>query len=431
MLPLVAIVGRANVGKSMLVNRIAASSEAIVDKVPGVTRDRNYIQADWRGRSFTLIDTGGLDFTKSLPMSEAVVKQALLAVEEADAIIFVVDGLSGLLPDDNEIANILRTSNKPVLLAVNKVDDLTRDEAKYQFYELGLGEPLAISAMHGLGIGDLLDELVQFLPKAIEERREELSVAIVGRPNVGKSSILNRLLGQERAIVSEIPGTTRDAIDTLLVRDGQRYRFIDTAGLRRKGRIKEDIEYYGFVRALRTLDVADVALIILDALEGATEQDQKVGELAESRGCASIILLNKWDLVKKKSTEDLILNVKYRFRFLYYAPLLCVSALTGEGIGNIFPNLDIIANEYKKRISTPKLNDFIQRLLAEGYILTKRGRKLKISYVTQVGTKPPVFVFFMNHPEIVDPSYQRYLGNKIRETFGFKGCPLRLKFRKK
>ncbi|MDI6688968.1 MAG: ribosome biogenesis GTPase Der [Actinomycetota bacterium] len=431
MLPLVAIVGRANVGKSMLVNRIAASSEAIVDKVPGVTRDRNYIQADWRGRSFTLIDTGGLDFTKSLPMSEAVVKQVLLAVEEADAIIFVVDGLSGLLPDDNEIANILRTSNKPVLLAVNKVDDLTRDEAKYQFYELGLGEPLAISAMHGLGIGDLLDELVQFLPKAIEERREELSVAIVGRPNVGKSSILNRLLGQERAIVSEIPGTTRDAIDTLLVRDGKRYRFIDTAGLRRKGRIKEDIEYYGFVRALRTLDVADVALIILDALEGATEQDQKVGELAESRGCASIILLNKWDLVKKKSTENLILNVKYRFRFLYYAPLLCISALTGEGIGDIFPNLDIIANEYKKRISTPKLNDFIQRLLAEGYILTKRCRKLKISYVTQVGTKPPVFVFFVNHPEIVDPSYQRYLGNKIRETFGFKGCPLRLKFRKK
>ncbi|MEW6188880.1 MAG: ribosome biogenesis GTPase Der [Actinomycetota bacterium] len=431
MLPLVAIVGRANVGKSMLVNRIAVSSEAIVDKVPGVTRDRNYIQADWRGRSFTLIDTGGLDFTKSLPMSEAVVKQALLAMEEADAIIFVVDGLSGLLPDDKEIANILRTSNKPVLLVVNKVDDLTRDEAKYQFYELGLGEPLAISAMHGLGIGDLLDELVQFLPKAIEERREELSVAIVGRPNVGKSSILNRLLGQERAIVNEIPGTTRDAIDTLLVRDGKRYRFIDTAGLRRKGRIKKDIEYYGFVRALRALDVADVALIILDALEGATEQDQKVGELAESRRCASIILLNKWDLVKKEIAEDLILNVKYKFRFLDYAPMLCVSALTGEGIGNIFPNLDIIANEYKKRISTPKLNDFIQRLRVEGYVPTKRGRKLKISYVTQVGTKPPVFVFFVNRPEIVDPSYQRYLRNKIREIFGFNGCPLRLKFRKK
>jgi GTP-binding protein len=299
-LPLVAIVGRPNVGKSTLVNRIATGQRAIVDERAGITRDRNYIQADWGGRCFTLIDTGGLDFTPTLPISEAVTKQALLAVEEADAIIFVVDGTTGPLPDDEEISKILRVCKKPVFLVVNKIDHPSRELAKYTFYELGLGDPWEVSALHGLGIGDLLDELVKSLPPEVVEAEEEaLSVAIVGHPNVGKSSILNRLLGWERVIVSEVPGTTRDAVDTILERDGKKYRFIDTAGLRRRKKLK-GVEYYGFVRTLRVLDGTDLALIVLDAVEGATERDQKIAELAEGKGCASIILVNKWDLIEGK-----------------------------------------------------------------------------------------------------------------------------------
>lgn len=431
-LSLVAIVGRQNVGKSTLVNRIATGQQAIVDERAGITRDRNYIQADWRGRCFTLIDTGGLDFARVLSISEAVTKQALLAVEEADVIIFVVDGTTGPLPDDEEVSKILRVSKKPVFLVVNKIDHPSRELAKYAFYELGLGDPWEVSALHGLGIGDFLDELVKSLPpEAVEAEEEALSIAIVGHPNVGKSSILNRLLGWERVIVSEVPGTTRDAVDTILERDGKRYRFIDTAGLRRRKKLR-DVEYYGFVRTLRALDGASLALIVLDAAEGATEQDQKIAELAEGKGCASIILVNKWDLIEgEEAAQSAIQGVNWRMRFINYSPKLLVSALTGRGIEEIYPIVDRVAEEYLKRVPTPQLNVFVQRLREEEYVPSRGGERLKIFYATQFKTAPPGFVFFVNHPQVINTSYRRYLENKLRESFGFMGCPLGLRFRKK
>jgi len=433
-LPLVAIVGRPNVGKSTLVNRIAAKQLAIVDKRPGITRDRNYLQADWAGKNFTIIDTGGFDLADFGEIAQSVRNQVLLAIQEAKAIIFVVDGQTGPLPPDEEIAEILRPYQNSVLLVVNKIDSFSQEANIYQFYQLGLGEPIGISALHGLAIGDLLDKLVELLPEVAEKVGEEaFRIALVGRPNVGKSSIFNRLLGQERAIVSEIPGTTRDAIDTIVSRDGRRYCFVDTAGLKKVSRISEPVEYYGMVRALRALDRADLSLLVIDATTGATEQDQKIAALAASRGCASLILVNKWDLIEKETAliQALTTQVKEKLRFIDYAPLLTISALTGQRIGKIYALVDEIAVEYSKKVPTPLLNDFLQKIMASGYTVSKRGRRLKISYATQTRVSPPAFLFFANYPELVDSSYKRYLEGKLRETFGFTGCPIGLYFRKK
>lgn len=430
-MPLVAIVGRPNVGKSTLVNRIISGRHAIVDELEGVTRDRNYVKTDWAGRTFTLVDTGGFIFGEKEELSGSIRAQALLAVEEADAIIFVVDGKSGLIPDDKEIAQILRRQKKPVFLVVNKVDDVSKESNKFPFYALGIGEPHAISASHGLGIGDLLDEVAKALPvEKIEEEKNAVSIAIVGKPNAGKSSILNRLLGEERAIVSNIPGTTRDAVDTVVEKKGKRYQFIDTAGLRPRKKI-EGVEYYGMVRALRAIERADIVLLVLDASLGITEQDQKIADFAKSRGCATMVLLNKWDLVDVEKVDDLYFNLERKLRFISYAPVLKVSALRNKGINKIYPIIDKITEEYFRQIATSKLNKLVQEIKAKGHTISKGSKKLNLSYVTQVKTGPPTFLFFVNEPKLINIYYVRYLTGEIRKIFGFEGAPIRLRFRKK
>jgi len=431
--PLVAVVGRPNVGKSMLVNRMVATQQAIVHETAGVTRDRNYVDTEWNGKTFTIIDTGGIDFGVDKSMGKQITEQALLAIEEADVILFVVDGMVGQMPEDDLVVKHLRGSTKPVILAVNKIDDIVHEAAIYQFYNLGLGEPYPVSGMHGLGVGDLLDAITALLPSVERiENADEVKVALVGKPNVGKSSILNRLLGEERVIVSEVPGTTRDAIDTVFEKDGVTYRFIDTAGLRRAPRVKEDIEYYSFLRSLRALDRADIAVIVMDSEEGPTTQDQKIASLVEERGCASILVLNKWDLVETREKADKVEDVlETKLRFLDYSPRLKVSAKTGSGVVKLFTLFDQVMAEYDKRVSTASINGLIMKIKAEGLQPAKGGRTLKMSYASQTGTRPPTFVFFVNHPQLVTPSYKRYIGNQIRKTYGFIGCPINIHFRSK
>jgi len=431
--PLVAVVGRPNVGKSTLVNRIVVSQQAIVHEAPGVTRDRNYVDAEWAGKTFTIIDTGGIDFGADVTMGKQITEQALLAIEEADVIVFVVDGMVGEMAEDAMVAKILRTSNKPVILAVNKIDDIMHEAAIYPFYKLGLGEPYPVSGIHGLGVGDLLDAITVLLPTVERvEDADEIKVAVVGRPNVGKSSIINRLLGEERVIVSDVPGTTRDAIDTVLEKDGITYRFIDTAGLRRQPRVKEDIEYYSFIRSLKALDRADIAVIVLDAETGPATQDQKIANLTEDRGCASVIILNKWDLVESREKADRVeASLETKMRFLDYSPRLKVSAKTGLGTMKLFAILQEVMAEYDKRVSTSAINGMVTKIKAEGFQPAKGGRTLKISYAAQTGTRPPTFVFFVNHPQLVTQSYERYIENQIRKTFGFIGCPIKIHFRSK
>lgn len=433
-LPVVAIVGRPNVGKSTLVNRIITSQEAIVDKKQGVTRDRIYYLTDWRGTSFTLIDTGGLQFGKLLSLSQLVQQQALTAIGEAAVIIFLVDATAGIMLDDEEIARILRASAKPVLLVVNKVDLAEREVLKHDFFRLGLGEPFDISASHGRNIGDLLDLVIENFPSrqmSEEAPRPDINIAIVGRPNVGKSSLFNQLLSQERVIVNEMPGTTRDAIDTLIEFEGKRYRFIDTAGLKKTSKKIEDIDYYGMVRTLRALDRTELVLLVIDAAEGITAQDQKIADLIANRGCAAIIIMNKWDLLDRERKEAVRSELAEGLRFVSFLPSLGLSALTGQGVNRIFGLIEKVAGEYNKRISTSKLNSFLQDIKSEGYSLTKGGRNLKISYVTQARTSPPGFVFFVNHPELVGTSYKRYLENRLRKSFSFQGSPMRLYFKSK
>ncbi|MHB0977007.1 MAG: ribosome biogenesis GTPase Der [Candidatus Aquicultorales bacterium] len=431
-LPLVAVVGRPNVGKSTLVNRLAMTKEAIVHPAAGVTRDRNYIETDWNGKAFTVIDTGGISFGDEALLEQEVTRQAALAMEEADVIVFVVDGDVGVMPEDEVIAKQLRGSKKPVLLSVNKVDSGGEEMEIFQFYSLGLGEPYAVSAMHGLGTGDLLDALVAVLPEAdLGETPEEIKVAIVGRPNVGKSSILNRLIGEERAIVSDVPGTTRDAIDTILELEGRRFRFIDTAGLRKAPRVSEDVEYYSFVRSLRALDRADIALIIVDALEGASGQDQKIAEYAETRGCATIILINKWDAIDVEKGDLIYEQVQDKLRFIGYSPIVRVSAKSGRGAMKIMPEIEEAFAQYERRIPTSKVNAFIEQLRATGFGPTKAGQTLRIGYAAQVGVRPPSFVFFVNNPLLVTDNYRRYLENRLREAFAFTATPISMRFKKK
>lgn len=440
-LSVVAVVGRPNVGKSTFVNRIAQTNEAIVHEQRGVTRDRSYHRADWNGREFMLIDTGGIEMGNDDAFQGSIRDQALVACEEADVVLFMVDGQGGLSADDAEVARLLRRSGRPVMLLVNKVDDPLREDQLWEFYSLGLGEPWPVSSLHGLGTGDMLDALVGLLPAeeagggpaaAGDEGGPEVSVAIIGRPNAGKSTLTNRLLGFERSIVSPVSGTTRDAIDSLVERDGSLYRIIDTAGIRRKSQIDADVEYYGFVRAMRAIDRADVALLMLDATLGLTDQDQRVARLAEERGTAMVVLVNKWDqLTTLEQREQVRQQVADRLPFVAYAPVLTVSALTGLGAHRIWQAIDAAYANYSAHFPTARLNALLTELRDFGHTISKGRMRLRINYVTQTGYKPPVFTFFANHPQIIDDNYQRYLENRLRAALPLTGTPVRLRFRKK
>ena len=433
-LPIVAIVGRPNVGKSTMVNRLAENNEAIVHEMRGVTRDRSYHEADWNGRSFTLIDTGGIEMGSDDAFQGSITSQALAATEEADVIVFLVDGKTGINADDEEVARILRRSKKPVLLAVNKLDSVKQEGELWEFYQLGLGDPRPVSALHGTGTGDLLDEIVSLFPedKVVEDVLDSINVAIIGRPNAGKSSLTNKLTNDNRSIVSDVAGTTRDAIDTVVEHEGTYYTIVDTAGLRKKSVVHEDVEYYGFVRAMRAIDRAQVVLLVIDATLGLTDQDQRVAGMAAERGCAMVVLLNKWDLVEgPEAKAEIRERIEDRLTFVGYAPVIAISALSGKNVHRIWNAIDTAYQNYSSVISTSRLNVWLQDIREFGHTISKGKRILKLKYVTQTGTEPPFFTFFCNHPDLVEPSFERYLENRLRSTFGFEGTPIRLKFKKK
>ncbi|MGI9952866.1 ribosome biogenesis GTPase Der [Moorellaceae bacterium AZ2] len=429
--PVVAIVGRPNVGKSTLFNRLVGGRVAIVENVPGVTRDRLYRDTDWRGYEFTLVDTGGITDNPEGLESE-VRRQAEQALAEAAVILFLVDARQGLTSDDFIIADILRRAERPVILVANKVEDFRDPSPLQEFYRLGLGDPFPISAAHGFNVGDLLDKVVELLPfRAGEEKKQGTRVAIVGRPNVGKSSLVNRLLGQERVIVSDTPGTTRDAVDTYFELAGREYILIDTAGIRRRSRIVESTELYSVQRAFRAIDRADVVLLVLDATEGVTAQDKKIGGYGHERGKAAIIVVNKWDLVAKDSMtfEAYRRAVRQELSFMDYAPVLFVSALTGQRVRQLLPAVDEAADQARRRISTGLLNSVVRESVLLTPPPTIKGHPVKIYYATQVDIQPPAFVFFASDPEAIHFSYRRYLENQLRQAFGFQGTPLKLIFR--
>jgi ribosome-associated GTPase EngA len=433
-LPIVAVVGRPNVGKSTFVNRITQGTEAIVHEARGVTRDRSYHRADWNGVEFMLIDTGGIESGKTADQFQSSIRaQAFMAAAEADAIVFLVDGKAGMTPEDAEVARILNKSQTPTFLAVNKMDTPGRDDDAHEFWALGLGQPWPVSATHGNGTGDILDEIVAALPDVEPEVEEgAIDIAIIGRPNAGKSSLLNKMTGVDRAIVSDVAGTTRDAIDMLVERDGVRYRLVDTAGIRRKANIDEDVEYYGFVRAMRAIDRAQVALLVIDGTIGLTDQDQRVANFAAERGCAMVILLNKWDAVEGPEAKEAIsTRVEERLGFVGYAPVLRISALTGKGVDKIWPAVDTAHRNYTQEISTSQLNKLLTELRDFGHTVSHGSMTLRLNYVTQTRTSPPGFTFFANHPQLVDDSFRRYLENRLRERFDLVGTPVILKFRKK
>ncbi len=432
-LPVIAVVGRPNVGKSTLVNRLVQTQDAIVHEMRGVTRDRSYHRTDWNGREFMLIDTGGIELVSEDAFGASIRTQAIMAAEEADVVVFLVDGKSGVAAGDEDVARILQRSGKPVYLVVNKMDTPNDDAAMHEFWSLGLGTPWPVSATHGHGTGDLLDELVSVLPDTEpEEQAPEIGVAIIGKPNAGKSSVYNRLLGVERAIVSEVAGTTRDSIDTVFEREGTHYRLVDTAGLRRKSQIDESVEYYSFVRAMRAIDRAQVALLVIDASEGVTDGDQRVARFAEERGCAMVILLNKFDLVEDEDErEELIYQVTEKLGFVGYAPVLRISALTGRGIHKLFTAVDSVFAAYTREIPTPQINKLLTALRETGHTVSKHGASLKVRYGTQTRTAPPGFTFFANHPRLADENFHRYMENRMRETFDLIGTPIILQFRQK
>jgi ribosome-associated GTPase EngA len=432
-IPIVAVVGRPNVGKSTLVNRLVQGQDAIVHAMRGVTRDRSYHRTDWNGREFMLVDTGGIELATDDAFGESMRRQAVIAAEEADAVIFVVDGATGITAGDEDVARILLKTARPVFLVVNKADTPGDVSATYEFWNLGLGEPRAVSALHGHGTGDLLDDLVASLPASEPEPETgEVGIAIIGRPNSGKSSLFNRLIGAERSIVSGVAGTTRDAIDTVVERDGVRYRLVDTAGLRRQAKIDESVEYYSFVRAMRAIDRADVALLVLDASEGITDGDQRVARFAEERGCAMVVLLNKWDLFTEDEPREAIeADIPRKLGFVGYAPVLRISALTGRGVDKLFGLIDSVYANFTQTVTTSKLNRFLADLRDTGHTISRAGAQLRMKYGTQTNSGPPGFTFFANHPKLVDENYKRYLENRMRESFEFSGTPITLKFRQK
>ncbi len=432
MKPLVAIVGRPNVGKSTLFNRLVEEPRAIVEDLPGTTRDRLYADAQWGGAAFTLIDTGGLVLWSEDELTMQVRRQVELAMAEAEAILFMVDVTEGLTAGDEEIAELLRVSQKPLFLVVNKADNEARRMAATEFFGLGLGEPYPISALHGTGTGDLLDALVaSFPPREEVEEVEGVRVAIVGRPNVGKSSLLNALLGWERAIVSESPGTTRDAIDTQMSWDSQLVTLIDTAGIRRRGRVQRGVERYSVLRALRAIQRAHVVVLLLDAPEGVTAQDTHIAGYAMEEARGIVLVVNKWDLMKEADVSEYAKGVRQAFRFIPYAPLLFVSALTGRRVGTVLETALRVYQERLLRVPTSGLNRLLREAVASHAPPSKRGKRLRFYYATQAEVDPPTFVFFVNEPQLVHFSYHRYLENRLRERFGFEGTPLRLHFRRR
>ena len=436
-LPIVAVVGRPNVGKSTFVNRIAQADEAIVHEMRGVTRDRSYHIADWNGVPFKLIDTGGIEMGDDDAFQSSIRTQAFAGVNEADVIVFIVDGRTGINADDEEVARVLRKTSKPVYLVVNKMDNPDTMDQVWEFYQLGLGDPWSVSSLHGNGTGDLLDAVVEDLKKVETADDEEedggINIAIIGRPNAGKSSLTNRLTSDDRSIVSNVAGTTRDAIDTVVERNGKHYRMVDTAGIRKKSTVYENIEYYSMVRGLRAIDRADVALLVVDASVGVTEQDQKVMGLAIERGCAIVVLLNKWDLLDDdRKREACMKTIDRRLGVMApWAQYLRISALTGRSVEKIWAMVDAAEKTRSQKISTSRLNTFLTDLREFGHTVVDGKRRLRMHYVTQTGVNPPTFTFFVNHSDLVNDTYQRYVENRMRSTFDFSGTPIRLFFRKK
>jgi len=431
--PLVAVVGRPNVGKSTLFNRLVGERVSIVEDTPGITRDRVYGECEWRGRQFRVVDTGGLGMDDEDPFHAEIREQAELAMEEADAIIFVTDVVEGLSPVDRDLADMLRRSKKPVLVVVNKADNEKREQAAPEFYDLGLGDVFAIAAHQGRGVGDMLDALVEALPPSegdAEEDPDRIRLSIVGRPNVGKSSLLNAIVGDERAIVSEIPGTTRDAVDVPFELGDQRFLLVDTAGIRRPGKVQRSIEFYMVLRAEGAIERSDVAVLVIDAAAGLMDGDKRVGGLARDKGRACVIFVNKWDLVQGMSMKEFGAELRRQMPFLEYAPVVFGSALKGEGVRELLDSAADAANNHAMRVSTGELNRIIREAV-DRRPYTSRGRELKILYVTQTGVKPPTFVLFVNDPKIAHISYVRYLQNQLRAAFGFQGTPLRIHIRKR
>lgn len=434
---IVAVVGRPNVGKSTLFNKLVGKRMSIVDDTPGVTRDRIYAKAEWLGKEFMLIDTGGIEpDTKDIILSQ-MRTQAQLAIDKADVIILVTDITSGVTANDSDVAAMLLKSGKPVVLCVNKVDTVGDVPPEfYEFYNLGLGEPIAISSVHGHGTGDLLDAVFEAMPKGEKEEEyspDAIKVAVIGKPNAGKSSLINKIAGEERMIVSDIAGTTRDAVDTVIKRDGEEYVFIDTAGIRRKSKVNEQIEKYSVLRAYMAIDRADVCVIMIDANEGFTEQDSKVAGYAHEQGKASVIAINKWDSIEKDSNtmNDFKKKLEVDFSFMSYAPFVFISALTGQRIDKLFEMINYTSNQNAMRIPTGTLNDMLAYATARVQPPSDKGKRLKIYYMTQASTKPPTFVIFCNNKELFHYSYQRYLENQIRESFGLGGTPIRLVIRER
>ena len=433
---MIAIVGRPNVGKSMLFNKLIGRRLSIVEDTPGVTRDRIYGESDWCGRKFTLVDTGGIEPNTDNEILTFMREQAQIAIDNATVIVLVVDSKTGMTAADQEVANMLQRSKKPIVLAVNKMDSTgTVDPEFYEFYNLGLGDPIAVSAVHGHGTGDLLDACMKYFPPEDDNEEDDdvIQVAIIGKPNVGKSSLTNRILGQERVIVSNVAGTTRDAIDSYFENETGKYNFIDTAGMRKKSKVDDAIEKYSVLRATMAIERSDVCLILIDANDGVTEQDTKIAGLAHEAGKACIIVVNKWDAVEKdgKTMDRMREDIRRDLSYMTYAPILFISALTGQRVGRLFQLIKYVDDQAAMRITTGMLNSLLADATARVQPPTDKGRRLKIYYMTQAGTRPPHFVCFCNDAKLFHFSYQRYLENQIRSTFGLEGTPIRLTIRQR
>ena len=434
--PLVAIVGRPNVGKSMLFNRLVGQRLSIVEDTPGITRDRLYAECEWCGRKFDMVDTGGIEPTTDSEILMFMREQAQIAIDSATVIILVTDLRTGVTAADEDVARMLQRSKKPVVLAVNKADSTGKtDVGVYEFYSLGLGDPIPVSAVHGHGTGDLLDECLKYFPEEIEEEEEEdyIRVAVIGKPNVGKSSLINHILGEKRVIVSNIAGTTRDAVDTMHENEYGKYMFIDTAGIRRKSKVEERVEKFSVMRSQMAIERADVCLILLDAREGVTEQDTKIAGIAHEAGKACIIIVNKWDLIEKETgtMEKMRKQIMNDLSFMSYAPILFISALTGQRADRIYELINYVNDQSNMRITTGMLNNVLADAQARVQPPTDKGKRLKIYYMTQTGIKPPNFVIFCNSRELFHFSYQRYIENQIRSVFGLEGTPIRIVIRQK
>ena len=427
--PIVAIIGRPNVGKSTLFNRLAGERISIVEDTPGVTRDRIYADAEWLNYNFTIIDTGGLEPESDDMILKSMYAQAEIAIGSADVIVFVTDVKTGVTDSDMQVANILRKAQKPVLVAVNKVDDLAKYSMDvYEFYQLGLGDPIGVSAGQMLGLGELLDAVVSHFPEEAKNQEEEdvIKVAVIGKPNVGKSSLINRILGEERVIVSDIAGTTRDAIDSDYVYEGQKYTFIDTAGMRRKSKIKANIEKFSIIRAVAAVERADVCILMINAEEGITDQDTKIAGIAHEAGKAVIIAVNKWDLVEKDNhtMNKFIKDIDTELKYMPYAPKIFISAMTGQRVSKLFNMIKAVNENNARRVATGVLNDVLIEAMAMNQPPADKGRPLRIYYMTQVSVRPPTFVLFVNDTELLHFSYKRYIENQLREAFGFEGTPI-------